>query len=176
MLRKSTTANSNVFDIPDTETLPEIIPNTEPADDDYQQANAENYVATMQPMNTARNGLRTVVLNGDIYAIGGRTSITHGWSKVVEIYDTQTDLWTTVDNMNTARCNFGAVVYDGKIYVIGGSTSTDTFTNTMESYDPATDSWTTLMSYMPSGAGKTCFSVTLIPGTDSLYIIGGYSF
>ena len=167
-----TGANSNVFNIPDTEVLPESIPNTEPSDDDYQLVNAENSVTTVQSMNNARAYSQAVTLNGKIYVIGGIGS------NSVERYDPLTDTWTNVASMNMARGRFGAVVFNSKIYVFGGlhdygsGSGIPPVTTSIESYDPTTDVWTTLRSTMP--VGMDSFSTTLIPGTSSVYIIGGY--
>ncbi|MEL4106285.1 kelch repeat-containing protein [Oscillospiraceae bacterium WX1] len=161
-----------VINVPDTDTLPVIVPNTEPSQDDYQQSNAENNVVTKASMNTARQGLQAVTLNGMIYAIGGQTTTTGGYTNSVELYNPSNNTWMTVASMNTARSYFGAVAYNGKIYVMGGINATG-YLNSMEYYDPATDVWTTMSVTLP--VAMSSFSATLITGSSTVYVVGGYT-
>ena len=163
-------ANSNIIDIPDYEELPVNIPNTAPSEDDYEQYGAENYVSYKAPMSTARFGIQTVTINGKIYAIGGQTAEYSGYTNVMEVYDPKTDTWTSAAPMNESRSYFGAVVYDGKIYVMGGLGGSDT----MEVYDPNLDTWTLMTTSMP--VSTYGFSVTLIPETSRVVVIGGGSY
>lgn len=55
--------------------------------------------------------------------------------------------WVPKAIMPTARAQSAAVVENGIIYVIGGQQG-NTFLSTVESYDPATDSWTTQESML----------------------------
>ena len=164
------TGNENVFNVEDNETLPVIIPNTEPSQDDYQQSNAENVVVFEAPMGTERQGLQAGTLNGMIYAIGGQTSTSGGYTNTVEAYDPNTDTWTAVANMNTARANFGAVVYGGKIYVMGGINSSG-YLSSMEYYDPTTNIWTNMSTTLP--AAMSSFSATIYG--SNIYVVGGYN-
>ena len=161
-------ANSNSINVIDNQTLPVIIPNTSFVVDSYQQSNAENYVVSMHSMPTGRQLFQTVVLNGNIYAIGGIVS--GAYTSTVVVYDPISDSWSSAASMNTARSNFGAVVYDGKIYVMGGKNLSGNL-DSIESYDPATNTWTVLSSKLPQALYD--FSATLIPDTSMVYIIGG---
>ena len=163
--------NSNIIDVPDDDPLPVIIPNDFPEEDEYELYGAENYVTYKASMNTARHGLHVVGLGGKIYAIGGQTTTSAGYTNVVERYDPVTDTWAPVANLNTARSYFGAVVYNGKIYVMGGAGSSGSLSS-IESYDPATNLWTTLGVTLP--VAMCSFTATLEPGTSSVYIVGGY--
>ncbi len=164
-------ANSNVINIADDETLQTIIPDTEPTENDYKESGAENYVSYKSSMTTARHGLQAVTLNGKIYAIGGQTSAISGFTNVMEVYDPNTDTWSTAASMNFARSYFGAVVYDGKIYVMGGINGSGSYRNDIEVYDPSTNIWTSLSSTMP--VAMCAFSATLITGTSTIYVVGG---
>ena len=167
----ATVANTNIIDIPDNEALPVIIPNTAPSEDDYELSGAENYVSYKASLNTARQGLQVVTLDGKIYAIGGQTEASSGYTNIVEVYDPETDTWSSAASMNYARSYFGAVVYDGKIYVMGGLYGTSSYRNNMEVYDPSTDAWTTLGATLP--IAMYGFSATLIPDTSQIYVVGG---
>ncbi|XP_076811840.1 kelch-like protein 40a isoform X2 [Clavelina lepadiformis] len=66
------------------------------------------------PMKTCRYGLTAVVLNNEIYAIGGI-----GISSV-EKYNLDTKAWIDVPSMNEKRNGGSACVVDGLIWVFGG--------------------------------------------------------
>ena len=115
-------------------------------------------------MPTARSHVSVSVVDGKIYAVGGtelkRFEIdvlfkgelrkVKQWEikelPTVEMYDPVTDTWTQKADMPMPRSTSTCVV-DGKIYVIGGTA----FNNikkkkpwrldTVEIYDPATDTW-----------------------------------
>ena len=76
--------------------------------------------------------------------------------------------------MPTARRSHSASVLDGKIYVTGGGLLSREYTDALEVYDPAADTWTTLASlgqsraYHASAAvkGKLCvFGGELLDGS-----------
>ena len=104
-------------------------------------------------MGTARQVPSAVVVGGKLYAIGGAdtdlTSADHAFIGLnsVEAFDPQTGTWAEVTPMRTARSSPGAAVLDGKIYVSGGDTNaadtSDAFANTVEVYDPQTNTWGT---------------------------------
>jgi hypothetical protein len=103
-------------------------------------------------MPTGRLWLSTSVVDGKIYAIGG--ALGPGWASpstaTVEMYDQNTNTWTTKADMPMARQDLATVVLDGKIYAIGGAlrSEDETYrpTTSVEAYDPATDTWTTKTS------------------------------
>lgn len=169
---ENTAPNTNVKNIPDIDPLREVIPNANSNENPNNSLfGAENYVSTKSPMLTARHGLQVVTLNNKIYAIGGQTTTTAGFTNIVEMYDPSTDKWTAKKSMNYARSYFGAVVYNGKIYAIGGQNSSTTYLNNIEVYDPSADTWTVSSGSMPSA--KSRFSTILIPNTSNVYVIGG---
>ena len=134
-------------------------------------------------MPTARSGVSTSVVDGKIYAIGGaeikKRKIGPGWGydvkelPTVEMYDPATDTWTQKADMPTPRGTSTCVV-DGKIYAIGGTA----FNNikkkkpwrldTVEVYDPATDTWAKAkkMNHARSGA-----AISVVDG--KIYVMGG---
>jgi N-acetylneuraminic acid mutarotase len=128
-------------------------------------------------MPTARQGLSASVVNGKIYAIGGGSSSTLGYTSVVtystvEEYDPATDTWTTKSPMPTSRGWHSANVVDGKIYIIGGSQASRPDENhvlQVEVYDPATDTWAQA-GEMPKSRAAGSSSVV----NGKIYIIGGY--
>jgi N-acetylneuraminic acid mutarotase len=127
--------------------------------------------ATKTSMPTKRLGLGTSAVDGKIYAIGGMTSGSNFWSGMldtVEIYDPETDSWSTGSSMPTKRCWFSTSVVDGKIYVIGGILVTKEVLSTVQVYDPATDTWTPKTSMPTARAGHAAAVVNGI-----IYVIGG---
>ena len=67
----------------------------------------------------------------------------------MERYDPRTNTWEEVAPMATARYGFSFAVLDDKLYAAGGSASVsaDSLTfNSMERYDPSTNTWEELAS------------------------------
>ena len=127
---------------------------------------------TLVDMPTERSGLGLAVVDGKIYAIGGRNEA--GVLNVTEEYDPVTDEWTVKADMPTARSDFGIAVYQDRIYVIGGTTGygdavgEHLVTNVTEVYDPATNSWETKTS-MPTPRENLEANIV----NDKIYLIGG---
>ena len=99
-------------------------------------------------MPTARKLLSTCVVNGKIYAIGGRIEqVFHPGGPnrgrviqvidvpTVEAYDPLTDTWTQMADMPTPSSQLSPCAVNGKIYVIG-------YSAVVQEYDPVTDEWT----------------------------------
>jgi RNA polymerase sigma factor (sigma-70 family) len=121
---------------------------------------------------TARGSFSTSVVDGIIYAIGGRRR-NGGFVDLstVEAYDPATDTWTIKEDMPTARYWFAASVVNGIIYVIGGWTGDwdGSCLPAVEAYDPATDTWAKKTD-MPNG-GRVALSASAVDGY--IYAIGG---
>jgi len=119
-------------------------------------------------MNNPRYALDSSVVNGKIYAIGGSQG---GSVNMVEEYDPLKDRWTVKAPMPTPREYLLTCALNGLIYAFGGMNFPATgmaFMNTVEVYDPATNSWEK-KSGMPAPNGLfTCESVN-----RRIYIIGG---
>jgi N-acetylneuraminic acid mutarotase len=96
-------------------------------------------------MPTVRYCHSSCVLDGKIYVIGGSRVNSGEADATLQVYDPILDTWTSKADMNTPRIIFSACVVNGKIYAIGGSlgpASNYSGMNTVEEYDPATDTWT----------------------------------
>ena len=120
-------------------------------------------------MPTARWGVGTSVVDGKIYAIGGR-----GEGKdlsTVEVYDPATDTWSKKADMPNPRVGVAIAVVNGRIYTIGGSQDLGKVNfSTVEAYDPATDTWSKKAD-MPTP--KCCMVAAVVNG--KIYLIGGWS-
>lgn len=127
-------------------------------------------------MSTPRADLSAVVLDGKIYAIGGRNEDGEAL-RTVERYDPSTKQWEAVAPMNQARYGAAAVVWDGRIIVMGGRGPEDDSAigvaeyealSSAEAYVPASDTWQAFpeLEDERSGAAAVVFN-------ESIYVFGG---
>lgn len=125
------------------------------------------------------------VVDGKIYVIGGAGPApgvsdpimvfggTHAVVGTVEVYDPETNGWTTKRSMPTPRNHFHASAVGGKIYAFGGRMGSayipySSNTDVVEAYDPASDNWS-IRKPMPtarSGVGGTAYN-------GKIYVAGG---
>jgi hypothetical protein len=115
-------------------------------------------------MPTARWLLAAGVVNGILYAVGGKND---GTLATVEAYDPATNTWTTKASMSTARWLHAAGVVNGILYAVGGNNGFDDVA-TVEAYDPATNTWTTKA---PMSNARRGLAAGVVDGT--LYAVGG---
>ena len=80
-------------------------------------------------------------LGDKIFLIGGGGTNLAGLNQTLE-FDLETNQWSQKANMPTARFRFEVSLYDGKIWVLGGGDEGQHL-NSVEIYDPASNSWTT---------------------------------
>ncbi|MFC1569619.1 kelch repeat-containing protein [bacterium] len=128
----------------------------------------DTWDTTKIPMPTARCAMGCAVVNGKIYVIGGWDSLI---LSTVEVYDPVADTWEEKTDMPAPRSFIAASSVNGKIYVIGGSKLTGTIwagLNTVEEYDPVTDTWKS-KSNMPTRRWSP--STCVVDG--KIYTIGG---
>ena len=115
-------------------------------------------------MPTGRLWHTSSVVDGKIYAIGGRATET-----LTTEYNPLTDTWTTKAYMLTARFAHSMSVVDGKIYAIGGARAAYTPPlSIVEEYDPVTDTWTTKA---PMPTTRCGLATSVVDG--KIYAIGG---
>ena len=120
------------------------------------------------PMPTKRSGGGAAVLDGKIYAAGGRTSQT---GNHFAAYDPKTDKWETLPNVPTQRNHLGVVAVAGKIWVVGGrfgGSFRAEQTDVVEAYDPKTGKWAKMKS-MPKPRG----GVNVIAANECIHVFGG---
>jgi len=140
-------------------------------------ANAtEDSWVTREPIPTIRRDLGVAVVNGKIYAIGGRND--NGYLSTNEEYDPVTNTWTTKTPMPTPRSDFGIAVFQNKIYCIGGiiDFNWDKYGEGIlcafnEVYDPLTDTWETKTS-MSTKRQRPKANVV----NGKIYLIGGFQY
>jgi N-acetylneuraminic acid mutarotase len=131
---------------------------------------------TKAPVPTARWALQANVVNGKIYLIGGYvpddSDFGGSMSVLNEVYDPETDSWTTKAPIPIATADYPSAVVDNKIYVIGGLSSSPQ-SDLNQIYDPQTDIWSK-GTLMPSGirygaAGAT----TGVNALKRIYFVSG---
>lgn len=126
----------------------------------------------------ARDHFQAVVIDGKIYAAGGRRSsaatgqVFELTIPEVDVYDIAGDRWETLpaaSNIPTPRAGTAAVVIGGRLLVIGGeSGSLDDAHAEVEMLDPATGEWTSLA---PLQIGR--HGTQAIVHDDRIYIAAG---
>ncbi|HEY0069439.1 MAG TPA: S-layer homology domain-containing protein [Chloroflexia bacterium] len=144
----------------------------------YPGTNTTQVVST-DPLPQPRFGAGVVAVNGKLYVIGGAASDQVGTSTVFE-YDPNRPAgsrWQSKAPMPTARMYLGVSAVDGIIYAVGGAARAVPVTDlaTVEAYNPALNSWTTLASMSRGRAGVVAVGVnTGDPGCGArLYALGG---
>lgn len=131
-------------------------------------ASADSWT-TKAPMPSTRRGLGAAVVNGKIYAIGGR--LPGGVPiDINQEYDPATDKWVSKKSLPGILAEFGIAVYQNEIYVIGGYWGLATFgaISPVWVYNPATDTWETKAS-MPTSRAEVQANVV----DGKIYVIGG---
>jgi N-acetylneuraminic acid mutarotase len=95
-------------------------------------------------MPTPRFNLDANVVDGKIYLIGGYDpSLPYGGDAAVtnEVYDPETDTWTTKAFMLAAKSDYASAAVGDKIYIIGGGSLSDPLATLTQIYDTKADSW-----------------------------------
>lgn len=114
---------------------------------------------------------RLAAINGKIFTIGGlsRSAAGVGVTNIIEEYDPDNNIWSTMAPMPTARCNVTAVSLNGKLYVLGGDLYSDGLMTTVEVYDPIANIWTNCAEMPTLRSGFVAAAAN-----NRIYLIGGY--
>jgi len=94
-------------------------------------------------MSRERSGVGAAVVDGVLYAVGGRDHMDNTTS--VERYDEAANSWSEVAPLNKRRDSLGVAVVDGVMYAIGGELEGNTL-SCVERYDADADKWTEVAS------------------------------
>jgi len=124
----------------------------------------------------AEEAVAATVTRGRIVVIGGADGTASGFTMPYnDLFVYNGHRWISGSPMPTPRFDFGIAINPrGQIYAIGGFVSNGgslTYLRTVESYDPATDSWSTVTP-LPRALG----SLRAVTGPEGhIYTIGGYN-
>lgn len=123
-------------------------------------------------MPNARTHLAGAVIGGRIYAIGGQHGVDNAavCQTEVDVYDLATNKWTKVGSMPRTLSHHTAATFtlNGRIVVLGGEISPGVFSKYAISYNPSTNTWTTLDN-LP--AARTSLAAGVVNGV--VYASGG---
>jgi hypothetical protein len=136
---------------------------------------ATNTWETKTSMPTARTGLRANVASGKVYLIGGyvpdkNLDLGFSVSDINEVYDPETDSWTTKASMPTAAGIYASAVVNDEVYVIGG----DGAGELNQVYDPQTDTWSQRTPLKSSTATAVAGATTGVNAPKRIYVLGQF--
>ncbi|MEQ4300866.1 S8 family serine peptidase [Plantactinospora sp. B6F1] len=107
-------------------------------------------------------------LDGKVYSIGGGSGT--GNERKSWVYDPASDVWTALPNMPTARSKPAVAALNGRIYVVGGWGAGSAPVATIDVFDPASRTWSTLPEVTnPAPRAAAAFATS----GGKLYVIGG---
>ncbi|CAA9994190.1 unnamed protein product [Nesidiocoris tenuis] len=126
---------------------------------------AETWTSVAEmPGRRCRAGL--VVLNGQVYAVGGFNGSLR--VRTVDVYDAATDQWTTTCSMEARRSTLGVAVLNNCVYAVGGFDGS-TGLNSAEMFDPRKQEWRMIASM---ATRRSSVGVGVV--NNLLYAVGGY--
>ena len=103
-----------------------------------------SYWTAMANMNYSRCAFASVILNDNIYVLGGKNRENDSFQdfpiRSCERYTSQLNQWLTVTPMNSPRVDASAAVLNGCIYIAGGE-SGEGNERSVEKYDPKLKKW-----------------------------------
>ncbi len=140
---------------------------------------ATNTWETKTSMPTPRNHLQANVVGGKIYLIGGEHqekidyAYTEHSSNLTEVYDIQTDTWTTMTPIPNAVYNYASAVVNDKIYIISGKYANFSMSNLVQIFNPETNSWS-FGKPIPTPMDQAAAAATSgVMAPKRIYVIGG---
>mmetsp|Transcript_30951 Transcript_30951/g.72361 ORF Transcript_30951/g.72361 Transcript_30951/m.72361 type:complete len:593 (+) Transcript_30951:121-1899(+) len=128
----------------------------------------ENVWHPVASMRTARRNCGVGVLNGQLYAVGGRNEQKQVMDNI-EVYDSREDSWQRVEHpMKTARYFLAVGVLKNRLYIVGGVDKRNSSLKTAECYDCETGTWASVASM---GQARYGCGAGVLDGR--LYVVGG---
>jgi N-acetylneuraminic acid mutarotase len=124
----------------------------------------------LTPMSVAKGYSGSAVIDGRIYIVGGWNNMNSTAIASTEVYNPETDSWSSKANMHFLRGALTVEAVNNKLYAIGGAThwNTTTVCDFVEQYDPEKNSWTTKTA-MPGKRGWHFSCVC----NNKIYVFGG---
>ena len=110
------------------------------------------------------------VLDGKVYSVGGGSGT--GNEKKTWVFDPETNAWSTLPDMPNGRAKASAAAVGGKLYVIGGWGAGGTPVASVDVFDPAAGTWSTLAG-VTNPAPRAAAGTAVADG--KVYLVGGCS-
>jgi len=130
--------------------------------------------STGVPCLVAVAGASLTACSGKLYLIGGGASITTGTTNNQE-YDPATGIWTARAPLPAALSAHGSVNWgDSVIFIVGGPYTGAGTNLAVHYYRPASNTWGTIASSLPSGQGRRTFACGLTAG-NKIVISAGFN-
>ncbi|KAJ8313496.1 hypothetical protein KUTeg_008057 [Tegillarca granosa] len=108
----------------------------------------------------------------NIYVLGGKSKYPNGEAlNKMEYYETDLDIWVSLEPMPLRAYHHSAVVYDGAIFVFGGIDEMAEYLDTVCRYDIQKETWYLVKTKMRKP--RACFQALL--HDDDIFIVGGSS-
>ena len=132
-----------------------------------------------EPMPTPRADLTANVVDGKIYLVGGKqywgTELFYHELNVTEVYDPDTNTWTTNTSMPIPAFGYASAVVNDKIYVIGGTQLSGlTAIRSNQVYDVKNDTWSS-QTNLPIAVSHAAACITSgATAPRRIYVVGGF--
>ena len=107
------------------------------------------------PIIERREDAMAAVVENNIYVIGGYHGNT--FLPTCEALDLDKNEWNFKASLSSPRYQAGVAVLNRKIYVCGGWSGNGLATASVECYDVATDTWSSIMPLPTPAAARTAF-------------------
>jgi len=91
------------------------------------------------PMTIRRAQFKLLVVNGDLYAVGGDDAMTN--KTTIEKFDRRAQAWSVIATLKEQRLMLSSSVAGSKIYIFGGMVSSTKALETWDAYDVRTGTW-----------------------------------
>ncbi|XP_070542047.1 kelch-like protein 26 [Ptychodera flava] len=117
-------------------------------------------------MKNKRESFQLGVLDGMLYAVGGRIDDSTSLADV-EKYNPYTDKWETISPLSDPRRSVAVATHNGRLYAMGGS-GNRRISNKVERYNPKTKKWETKR---PLSTPR--FFALLVSASKNLFLAGG---
>ncbi|XP_039267392.2 kelch-like protein 26 isoform X2 [Styela clava] len=113
----------------------------------------------MKPMNQGRDSHAMATALDKVYVLGGDIKILS-----VEEYNSSSECWQLLPFMYSEPVYLpGVTVLNDKIYLIGGWRGDDDGHDDVKCFDPATETWTPMMMFLPFPRGSLSATVVQLP-------------
>ena len=144
----------------------------------YRYTPASNTWTRLADCPAGHEGGAGGVIDNKLYVVGGH-GIQGGLSRRLHVYNPATNTWASRAGLPTARSAMTAAVFKSKLYVIGGfelhdGNSVDV--GTVNTYDPATNTWSTKASMGTPRHSLAAGTVKTAAGQLRIHAVGGYSY